>query len=251
MRMIAYSCFVIGIVSLIYLIAIISYAGPNTAFLWFWSGLFVISFISGGVFYYLNKSNIIIPKAIAASALVLFLIGLLLFSTLLGIIIINGRSIPKDDSDYVIVLGAQVRGRALSRALKNRLDTAYGYLEKNEDTKVIVSGGQGPGEEITEAQAMSDYLLTKGIDRSRIIMEDKSTNTYENLKFSKEFIKDPGSEVVIVSNDFHVFRSLGIAKKLGYTKVSGLGAPSDDILIISYYVREFMAVLKDKLLGNI
>ncbi len=251
MRFIAYSCFIIGILSLIYLLTIISYAGPNTAFLWFWSGLFVIAIICGGGLYYFYKNNIKFPKMISLSAVVILSIGILFFIILEGILIVNGRSIPKDNCDYVIVLGAQVRGKTISRALKNRLDTAYAYLEKNPDTIVIVSGGQGPGEDITEAQAMSDYLLSKGIDKSRIIMEDKSTNTYENLKFSKEFIKDPASNVVIVTNDFHVFRSLGIARKLDYTNLSGLGAPSDDILIISYYVREFMAVIKDKLVGNI
>lgn len=181
----------------------------------------------------------------------LLTIGLVTFICLEGVLIIYGNTKPKENSDYVIVLGAQVRGTVLSRALKNRLDTAYEYLIQNEGSKVIVSGGQGPGEEISEAYAMSQYLLERGIHKDRIILEDKSTNTYENLKFSKGLIEDTSLEVVIVTNDFHVFRSLSIAKKQGFTKVHGLGAPSDDMLIVSYYVREFFAVVKDIIFGNI
>jgi len=82
-----------------------------------------------------------------------------LFLIIEGFIIGYGNSKPRDNGDYIIVLGAQVKGTRPSRALRNRLDTAIKYLEENEHTKVIVSGGQGTGEDITEAQAMSEYLL--------------------------------------------------------------------------------------------
>ncbi|MEI3193353.1 MAG: YdcF family protein [Lachnospiraceae bacterium] len=91
-------------------------------------------------------------------------------------------------TDYLVVLGAQVRGTVPSRALKKRLDTAAEYLGKNLETKVVVSGGKGAGEEITEAEAMENYLLELGIEKDRIIMEDRSTTTSENLRYTGELI---------------------------------------------------------------
>lgn len=243
--------FILGISCFIYLISIVSYAGTGTAFLWFWILIGTISLSLSLLLWYLDSRSIEIPQKFKMVIVTLFSIGVLLFVIIEGVIIIYGNSKPKNNCDYLIVLGAQVKGTTPSRALKNRLDTALKYLMENENTKVIVSGGQGIGEEITEAEAMSQYLIEAGIENLRIIKEDKSRNTYENLLFSKALITGPSANIVIVTNDFHVFRSLHIGKKLGFTNVSGLPAPSDDILIISYYVREFLAVIKDKVVGNI
>lgn len=243
--------FILGIGCFIYLISIVSYAGTGTAFLWFWILIGTISLSLSLLLWYLDYNKIDIPQKFKVPIVTLFSIGLLLFVIIEGVIIMYGYSKPEKNGDYLIVLGAQVKGTTPSRALKNRLDTAIKYLMENDNTKVIVSGGQGNGEEISEAESMSRYLLAAGIDMQRIIKEDKSRNTYENLLFSKSLITEPNPGIIIVTNDFHVFRALHIGKKLGFTKVSGLPAPSDDILIISYYVREFLAVIKDKLVGNI
>jgi uncharacterized SAM-binding protein YcdF (DUF218 family) len=114
----------------------------------------------------------------------------------------------------------------------------------------IVSGGKGSKEAITEAEAMHLYLMTKGIQPTRIIQEDKSTNTKENIHFSKAFLKD-NATVAIVTNGFHIFRATSIAKKQGITLVQGLAAPTDLLLSINYYVREAVGVLKDKVFGNL
>jgi uncharacterized SAM-binding protein YcdF (DUF218 family) len=243
--------FILGIACFIYLISIISYAGTGTAFLWFWILIGTISLSLSLLLWYLDSRKIEIPLKFKAAFVTLFSIGILLFLIIEGIIISYGNSKPQENGDYLIVLGAQVKGTTPSRALKNRLDTAIKYLLQNENTKVIVSGGQGSGEDISEAEAMSQYLLEAGIDNLRIIKEDKSRNTYENLLFSKSLIKEPNPGIVIVTNDFHVFRALHIGKKLGLINVSGLPAPSDNLLFISYYVREFLAVIKDKMVGNI
>lgn len=251
MRTISYISIIIGILSFLYLIAIISYSGSGTAFLWFWTLLGFAGILFGTALLICQHYHINIPKTLHTSFFILLTIGLLIFLSLEALLITYGNKTPEPGSEYLIVLGAQVRGTTISRALKNRLDTAYDYLIENETTTIIVSGGKGPGEDITEAQAMSQYLQQRGIPSSRIIQEDQSTNTYENFKFSKEKMKDATKSVVIVTNDFHVFRSLHIAKKLGFCNTSGLGAPSDDLLIVHYYVREFLAVIKDKLVGNI
>ena len=162
---------------------------------------------------------------------------------------------PERDADYVIVLGAQVRGTRITKSLRYRLDIALEYLEENPSAKVIVSGGQGSGEDISEAAAMKGYLIERGLEAERILLEDRSVNTAENIRFSKELIEaDGGSEeasVVIATNSFHVFRALRIAAKQGLTQVSGLSARNDQILMASYYVRECLAIIKDFLWGNI
>ncbi len=109
---------------------------------------------------------------------------------------------------WIIVLGAQVRGRKITDSLKRRLDCASEYLKEHPDVHVIVSGGQGKDEEVTEAYAMARYLECEGLDRRRIVQEDVSVNTLENLKFSRNLIADVDTPVGIVSNNFHVYRGV-------------------------------------------
>ena len=148
--------------------------------------------------------------------------------------------------EWIIVLGAQVRGRKITDSLKRRLDSALEYLKEHPDVHVIVSGGQGNDEEVTEAYAMAQYLERAGIDCRRIIQEDASVNTLENLKFSRKLIADVDTPVGIVSNNFHVYRALRLAKKQGYAKPCGIPAKSDARYQVHYLVREFF--LKEKIL---
>lgn len=242
---------VIGIFCLGYFIAIVSYSGIGTAFLWFWLVSGIACVLLAIILFYLHSYRIVLNKYLSITFFIILIIGASIFSLVEGTIIYKGNSNPGKGADYVIVLGAQVRGSTLSRALKNRLDVAYGYIQESPNSFVVVSGGQGSGEDISEALAMKNYLLVLGIEESRIIMEDKSTNTEENIRFSQSIIDNKNLSTVIVTNRFHVYRATMIAKKQGMTNVKGLGAPSDDILTIHYYVREFFAVVKDKLIGNI
>ena len=150
----------------------------------------------------------------------------------------------------MIVLGAQVNGTKVSKALRYRLDAALEYAMDNKDTKVIVSGAQGYKEDITEAKAMRDYLVENGLEEERIIMEDKSTNTNENIKYSKKLMAQ-SDYVVIVTNRFHLYRGVHIAKKQLTQKVEGLGADTGTMLFLNYYVREAFAIVKDRLVGHI
>lgn len=151
------------------------------------------------------------------------------------------------DIDYIIVLGAGLRGKDLSQSLKFRLDKLL-EIELARDTIIILSGGQGPDELITEAKAMKDYLLSNGISEERIILEEKSTSTFENFKFSllklkeSNFIVDENSSFAIVSNDFHIFRSKYILKRLGYNSV-GIAAKTPNKVKVDYFFREFYAVI--------
>ena len=172
----------------------------------------------------------------------LFISGISIFVLVEGLIVVNGLGIDvPENSDYLIVLGARVRGETPSLSLKARLDVAYEYLVENPETKAVLSGGQGVGEDISEA--MCRYLVDKGIAEERLKLEDQSRDTTQNLKYSFEIIdaEKGDATVVIVTNRFHVLRSKMIAKDLG-KKVSGIGARTLYFLIPTYYLREFFAV---------
>lgn len=145
---------------------------------------------------------------------------------------------------FLIVLGAQVQGRRVTDSLARRLDRAYLYLVDNPGTKVIVSGGQGTGEAIAEAKAMGAYLEAMGIDRTRILEEDKSKTTKENLLFSKKYIDDLRTPIGIVSNNFHMYRAKRYACKIGYTNVNKIPCGCHPLLFPNYVVRESLAIVK-------
>ena len=146
-------------------------------------------------------------------------------------------------ADCIIVLGAQVKGKRITDSLKRRLDKAVLYLRKFPDTKAIVSGGQGKGEDITEADAMADYLIRSGIDGKRIIREDRSVSTRENLRFSGRYT-DPEHDVIgIVTNGFHMYRACLIAGQEGYRNVYRIPASSNLVFQLNYLMREFFAVI--------
>lgn len=150
----------------------------------------------------------------------------------------------QDSVPYIIVLGAQVRGRRITDSLKRRLDAALIYLEQNPETKVIVSGGQGKGEDISEAEAMAGYLQLHGIREERIIHEDTSTSTWENMKNSSRIIGDLDLRTAVVTNNFHLYRALQLGKKVGFQNLYGIAASSSPVFQINYLVREFFGVVK-------
>lgn len=153
--------------------------------------------------------------------------------------------------DYLVVLGAQVRpDGSPSTVLRYRLDTAADYLRENPGAMCIVSGGQGGNEPTTEAACMASYLQEQGIDASRIKLEDRSTSTVENLRFSRELVGGDDASVGIVTNDFHAFRAAAIAKRQGLTDAVGVAAPSDPWFLPNNLLREVLCVWKDALLGN-
>lgn len=148
-----------------------------------------------------------------------------------------------DDLDYIIVLGAQVYRSGPSTILKYRLDRAAQYLQENEDTVCIVSGGQGSNEPSPEAVIMAEYLESKGISGEIIIKEEKSETTAENIANSMEYIKD-GASVGIVTNNFHVLRAVQTAERQGLKNAEGISAGSPKAYLPNNMLREFMAEVK-------
>lgn len=151
--------------------------------------------------------------------------------------------------EYIIVLGAHVEGTRLTKALLERTRRALQYLEENPETQAVLSGGKGDGESITEAQAMCNYLVEHGIDRERLILEEKSTSTTENLKFSLGLIGLDHS-VGVVTNNFHVFRGTAIGKKCGCREIYPIPSRYRSWRLLIYIPREILAIIKDKLMGN-
>jgi uncharacterized SAM-binding protein YcdF (DUF218 family) len=153
------------------------------------------------------------------------------------------RARAKEDLDYIIVLGAGLHGTEPSNPYKARIERAAMYLDENEGTIVIASGGQGKFEQISEAECVKRKLTSKyGIDESRILLEEKSTDTEENLRYSLEVIGDPAASVGIVTNGFHELRALSIAKREGYENVSSVPARTLFPVGIHYVVREFFGM---------
>ncbi len=144
-------------------------------------------------------------------------------------------------ADYLIVLGARVKGEAPSLSLRYRIDRAAQYLEDNPQTLAIVSGGKGNGENMSEAEVMKLELIEYGIPEHRILMEDKSTSTEENIAFSKAFIPAKAKKGLIVTNDYHVYRAVSVARKSGLS-VQGLAADTPKRALIQSYIREYVAL---------
>ena len=153
-------------------------------------------------------------------------------------------------ADYCIILGAQMKSNGPSDVLKRRLDQALVYLRENPETLVIVSGCQGSNEPVSEARGMYDYLVSAGIAPDRIQLEEASRNTRENLEFSGMLLERQEHSVVLVTNNFHMYRALRLADGAGYEHGEGLAASSYPWTLPNNLLREFMGVVKDFMAGH-
>lgn len=222
------------------------HSGTRFFAVWYLLGAFCIGISFLGFFHVWDK----IPhSAVRALAIVVIVILVMLFGTVLAILI--GGTPENEECDTIIILGAQVTQDGPSVVLKYRLDAAVDYLNEHPDANCIVSGGQGYNEPCTEAEAMAAYLVKKGISPSRIIQEPNATSTLENLEFSKQYCDCSHSQIGIVTNQFHMFRSVLLARKLQYTDVVRIPAGSIPVYLPNNVLRESLAVWKDLLCGNL
>ena len=167
-----------------------------------------------------------------------------LAAAITGIIVIQAScGSPNADCDYLIVLGAGVNGTVPSLSLRERLDSAYAYLTDHPQTVCIVSGGQGSGEDITEAKCMYVYLTGKGIDPDRIIREDRATSTQENLSYSLALVEPtPSDSIGILSSEYHLYRASLIARQQGIDPIMIPAKTTWLSLRMNYYLREVAGV---------
>ncbi|MHC9532490.1 YdcF family protein [Dellaglioa sp. L3N] len=188
----------------------------------------------------------------ARALLSTFLLIDIFFSTLfIGYLIYSliYQMIPKSFKvDYIVVLGAWVKDGKVTPLLKSRVDKAVGYYNKQQGhLKFIVSGGKGSDELISEGAAMKNYLLSINIPEKDIIVEDKSTTTLENMKFSKQKINEDWTsttapKILFSTSNYHVFRASLYAKKAGLN-ADGIGAPTSFYFLPSALIREYIAIL--------
>lgn len=146
-------------------------------------------------------------------------------------------------ADYILVLGAGLAGARVTPLLAARIDKGIELLHQNPGARLILSGGQRPGEEIAEGQAMARYAEQKEISPEQIIIEENSTSTEENILFSRELMEKSGARVILVTTAYHVFRALLLAKRQGL-KCVGFGAKTKWYFTLNALIREFIGYLR-------
>lgn len=238
---------IIGILAILYGFMILG-IGSGTKFWMVWEVIGVFFFVWA---FLIHIDFFAVHKIIGWLFHIFLIAGAAMFILLAGMSISGFRAEGADNLDYIIVLGAQVREDGPSVVLKYRLNEAIDYLNGNPETLCIVSGGQGVNEPVSEARCMADYLIENGIDSNRIILEDKSKNTVENIKYSKELMENTYNGVGIITNNFHVFRAVQIAKKQELKNIHGIAADATLLYLPNNILRECMGIFKDWIFGNI
>lgn len=181
--------------------------------------------------------------------LALMLAGALTFAALLGAVLSGAYDHISGEPQVMILLGCQVKEDGPSILLRDRLDEALNYLEDHPNLTVVVSGGQGPDEPTSEAQAMADYLIANGVDGEKVLLETASHNTAQNFAYSKKQMDeaqiDYSDGILVVSNGFHLTRARMLAQRAGFGEVYTLAAPTSHLPSrLHMYIREPLALVK-------
>lgn len=242
-KIIIYAYALIFVWSVLYFFTCLVYAGPGLSFIWLWS--FLALFSEGRIRMLIKKmrGKRKIPVAVTVVFRSIVAVGLIVFVIVESLIIGDMTQTSDTELEYVIVLGAGLRGTEPLNPLRVRIDKAYEYMSEHENTVLIASGGQGRGEMISEAQCIRDKLVERGIDSSRILLEDRSTSTEENLEYSLKVIGDPNARIGIITNGFHEYRARLYAKHAGFTDITSVPAITLFPVGIHYTVREFFGVV--------
>lgn len=242
-KVILYVYAVLFVWCILYFFTCVIYSGPFLSMIWFWPGVAVFSAIRIKMLMADIRGESKIPKVATYIYRLIFVFAMGIFIYVESQVIQAMTAEPVEELDYVIVLGAGLRGTTPTQPLRLRIEQAYMYMHDNETTILVASGGQGFGEDISEAQCIKNKLVERGIEPDRILLEDKSTSTLENLQNSLEVIGDKDVSVGIITNGFHEYRANLIAQDLGYTNVSSIPAKTLMPVGIHYVVREFFGVI--------
>ena len=195
----------------------------------------------------LNLWENIYGKIFVTAVFIILFVGFVYIVLLTSLMVYHGETRVKNvkDNHILIILGCRIKATGPTRMLKRRLDTALEYLNANPNVRCIVSGGQGKDENVSEALAMEDYLISNGIERWRILKENKSTSTFENFKFSLEITKSLklSPTMIVVTDGFHQYRAKLIAEKLNI-KTTALSSKTEPRFLFIYWIRELLALTK-------
>lgn len=236
----------LGIALIIYIIVLCIMSGAKFSFS---EGILFIAVLL--IAYHFTKYKLKKKKTLFKTLKVIVSLGLICIVIIEGLIIAYPKR-NKDNSDYILILGAGlINGKNPSLVLKGRLNAALESINEYGNTSyIVVSGGQGNDESISEAEAMKNYLVNHGVEKNRIIMEDKSTSTNENFKFSKEKIEEHSGKdidelnIKIITTDFHSLRSSILAKNAGCENITSYSSPTKWYMAPVLYFREAFAFIK-------
>lgn len=214
-----------------------------------------ISIILGLLFtktgYY--KRNAAIFNKFGLVILCLFGLWLVSFIVVTAVIFTSAITDRDQKVDCVFVLGAGLKGDKPTLVLLERLNYTLDYYEDNPEIKIIVSGGQGPGETVTEAEGMKRYLVENGIPENIVLKEEAATSTYENMVYSKKLYERTFGKrlqkVMLITNDFHMFRSKLLAKRVGLTPY-GISSVTPWYIYPNVCLREYFAMFKSLLIDR-
>lgn len=177
--------------------------------------------------------------------------ALVAFGVLEAVVLSGGRTQIQGQPEIMVIFGCQVKPDGPSALLRDRLDTALDYLEGHPDLTVVVTGGQGDDEHVSEAQCMYDYLTGHGVDGERIVLEDRSSNTWQNIRYTLELYQsgalEPSGKFLLVSSDFHLRRIKLLWERAwpGTYTLSTLAAPCSHLPSrVQMFFREPLALAK-------
>ena len=193
-----------------------------------------------------------LPKKLRRILTVLIVLGALILCAAEIPIITAAKGTPEFAADYLIVLGCGINGSTPSLSMLNRLSAALDYLNTHPACIAVVSGGQGPGENMTEAACMANWLTANGIAPERIIEESRSTSTEENLTFSLALIPNAdNARIAVCSSEYHLYRAGRIAQRLGVSVGGVPGRTNLPVLRLNYFIREGLGVLYYSVFGGL
>lgn len=235
---------ILGITSILYFFAItlaMRYLNLFN-FIWVFIGIaFILLHQFKETIIAIYKKTPKIGKVFFWSSVIIFLLS---FAVVESLIAANAKTSAAENADYIIILGSRTHKNIPSFAMAHRVIASLKYIKENPNAQVVLTGGKTSSAEISEAEIMLGLLQKKGVEPNRIIIENRSKNTYQNLKYSSSLI-DIDKKVLIVSSEFHLFRAKLIAAKIGYKDVGTAASKTPRLLLPHYLLREYLAVIKD------
>jgi uncharacterized SAM-binding protein YcdF (DUF218 family) len=247
MKLMRYVFFALMFICLVYSVSIYLVGSGTFSFM-----IWIVGAIFFGVAFFFSGKGRWLKVPVLFRTIIYSLIALVVLVLVICTIAMVSHFGDKGEKnlDYIVVLGAQMREHGPSNIFKYRLDAAYAYLSENPDAVCIVSGGKGVNEPVSEGEGGKEYLISRGVAQDRIIAETEAMDTSENISYSLDIMKqaagiDEKLRIGIVTNNFHVFRGVHLAKKLTDHEICGIAAYTIPWYLPNNMVRECFGIVRD------
>jgi len=252
----SFVCYILAALSLGYFGLICIYSGISTDFCGVWIAIALIFLLMAVFSRRSARDRNAMPRRFPYFIYTTFVLSAAVCSVILIFIDRYGTVQPTEGCDYCIVIGERIYDDGVSTTLKKRLDLACEYVQRNPDTVLVLSGGTDSGDSFPEALAMYNYLSIKGIPDKQMLIEAESSTTRENLIYSMSVIDDdlrtrmipPPIVIGVLTSDFHVYRTMKLAREIGTEELHPIVAKSDPILFPHQCVRECCAIIRDHMI---